>query len=183
MEKRTPSMPKQRIIFRLLEEHTNMEDGICIYDDGWSDQRVAREAKVQRVAAAYRRLNAFGPINKGSSSKSKDLEIEELRKEIKRLKNSKDYATVVVPELDYSPKRLQATVEPILKAIVGGDFDLDEDAGIRDYSSDDAVHFLQEFIDSPGKKFTLSRRNFLGRIVGDYNKKIRKLRRENETRS
>lgn len=52
---------------KLIEEHGTVTDGYYAYNDGWSDERIAREISCSASVVAHRRKAVFGQIKRGGA--------------------------------------------------------------------------------------------------------------------
>jgi hypothetical protein len=65
---------------RLAETVTKLDGGMCVYQDGVSDQTIAQELGVSRSSVAGLRQEMFGKVRAPASAPSQDPRIDDLLK-------------------------------------------------------------------------------------------------------
>ena len=53
-------------VLKMIEANGSLHDGYWAYNDGWSDDRVARETSVEIATIRRRRQQVFGEMRRGS---------------------------------------------------------------------------------------------------------------------
>lgn len=104
-------------VMKLLHEHVRtIGEGFCEYDDGWSDARVAREARVERdiskASVANARVDVFGKLKVSPLSETSKTRVETLEKTVETM------AAYISALLD-KHNRLCDTLQTDKVAIVG----------------------------------------------------------------
>jgi|SRR5262245_8626701 len=170
-----PEVISQRTIFLLLEEHTRLEEGMAIYDEGWSDQRIADEAKVHRAAVAYRRVHGgFGHVVKGSNNQGL---IQQLKTENERLRRQVLGAENLTSRSSKANQMLEDYDSGIYRPL------RDVAEKFREpFTGVELVSFIEKIVDAGDeKKLTPKELGLWSKLEDGYDRRMKQIRRRLET--
>ncbi len=99
-------------ILKMLEANGKKVGEYWEFNDGWSDERIAREFKVPATAVAYRRKEAFGQLRRGSRFDGNP----ELAAKLETLETSAQATRVAIYKLEKRCEALEKTLNALMTA-------------------------------------------------------------------